>query len=312
VAIRGAAATASDAAGRRLFTPQTCFLVSSILSDENLRVAAFGYSNPLLVGFPMAIKTGTSSNWRDNWVIGYTDKYTVGVWAGDFRGNPMNQLSGAVGAGPLFNKIARLVVSEGPYRGAPLYPVVPDGVESIRVCKASGLAPTELCPETMTAFVLRDDPLPRCEVHRLVRIDKRNGLLASPKCSARWVDEKVFAFLPPRYAEWQKEAGVEPPPTHESPLSPLRGITANALVVTSPREGEIYIIEPGYSLRTQSLRLQGEVDPPLPGVDWLIDGKKVATAGWPYAAVWRLRKGRHSVQLSGGKAMSDKIFFEVR
>ncbi len=299
--------------GERLFDERTCFLISHILSDENLRYQAYGYSNPLIMGFPVAVKTGTSSNWCDNWVVGYTDHYTIGVWAGDFRGNPMNQLSGIIGAGPLFNKIARLVVAEGPYRDFPSYPAVPEGVESVRVCQASGLAATALCPETMTAFIpARDRPLPPCDVHRRVRLDKRNGLLASNKCPARYVEEKTFAFLPPRYAAWQKESGLTPPPTRASPLSAEGYRAVDALVVTTPRNGDIFLIEPGYDRSTQSIRLAGEVDPPLPDVDWLVDGEKVARARWPYTALWRLKKGKHSVQMARGAAQSDKIWFEVR
>jgi penicillin-binding protein 1C len=296
---------------RQLFTPQTCFLISHILTDENLRFQAYGYSNPLITGFPIAVKTGTSSNWRDNWVIGYTAAYTIGVWAGDFRGNPMNQLSGIIGAGPLFNKIARLVVSVGPHRGPPTYPAVPAGVENVRVCKTSGLTAGPDCPETMTSFILqRAEPLPRCDMHRKIRIDKRNGLLASPKCPARYVEEKVFAYLPAPYATWQKDSGIVPPPTRSSPLSPLAGVTADALVVTA--SGEIYIIEPGYDAKTQSIRFRAEVDPPLAEVDWIVDGKKAATVGWPYSFVWPLKKGRHAVQVADKKSKSDCVYFDVR
>ena len=63
-------------APRRIFSEEIAFLISDILSDESLRIRAFGAANPLLLGFPMAIKTGISANWRDNWVAGYTPDYT--------------------------------------------------------------------------------------------------------------------------------------------------------------------------------------------------------------------------------------------
>ena len=93
-----------DDTEQRVVSAAASALVTAILADESLRIEAFGPANPLLLGFPMAVKTGTSSDWRDSWAVGYTDRYTVAIWAGDFGGKPMDQLSGAVGAGPLFLK----------------------------------------------------------------------------------------------------------------------------------------------------------------------------------------------------------------
>ncbi|HUI70170.1 MAG TPA: penicillin-binding transpeptidase domain-containing protein [Spirochaetia bacterium] len=86
--------------GRSVIAPEAAWLVTSIISDETMRVQAFGENTPLEVGFPMAIKTGTSGDWRDSWTAGYTREFTIVVWSGDFGGSPMNQVSGSTGAGP--------------------------------------------------------------------------------------------------------------------------------------------------------------------------------------------------------------------
>lgn len=298
---------------KQIFTEAVSFLVTEILSDENLRIQAFGLSNPLILGFPMAVKTGTSSNWRDNWVVGYTERYTVAVWAGDFEGEPMNRMSGSVGAGPLFNKIARFVIKEGPYKEHPSYPVAPAGIKSIAVCKMSGLTPTGYCENVATLYVGSKEVARRpCNVHRELRLDRRNGLLASLKCPEKYVERKVFAFLPSVYTGWQKEQGIEFPPGRYSPLSPLDGIVADALVVTSPKRGDIYIVEPGYEQTTQTIRFTGEVDPPLPEVTWLVNGKPVGKSSWPYTLVWQLERGRHRVRMVKGEKMSEVVEFEVR
>jgi penicillin-binding protein 1C len=54
--------------------------------------------------FRCAVKTGTSSDFRDNWCLGFTPEFTVGVWAGNFEQQPMKVLSGIAGAGPIFNR----------------------------------------------------------------------------------------------------------------------------------------------------------------------------------------------------------------
>lgn len=298
---------------QRIFSESISFLITHILSDESLRIRSFGLANPLLLGFPMAIKTGTSSDWRDNWVVGYTPQYTIAVWAGNFDGDSMNQLSGSIGAGPLFHKIAKLVVYRGAVPQIPTLPEPPADVKMIEVCPHSGMTPTAFCPHQRSVYVLaQDKPLPPCNVHQQLRTDKRNGLLASKRCPSAFVEKKIFEVLPPKYAQWQASHNRQVPPTRYSPYCPVTGITANALVITQPFHGDIYLLEPGYDRNTQTLLLRGEVDPTLPEIAWLIDGTKIATVSWPYDANWPMTKGKHRIEMSGGGMRSDPIEIEVQ
>ncbi len=76
------------------------YIVSDILSDRNARSVTFGLDNPLATRFWTAVKTGTSKDMRDNWCIGFSRRYTVGVWVGNFDGAPMRDVSGVSGAAP--------------------------------------------------------------------------------------------------------------------------------------------------------------------------------------------------------------------
>jgi len=296
-----------------VFPGTICFLITDILSDQALRIRAFGAANPLLFDFPMAVKTGTSNNWRDNWVVGYTGQYTVAVWTGDFGGSPMNGMSGTIGAGPLFHKVAHLVVHRGAVQRIPVSPRPPGGVEQVVVCSLSGMAPSEHCPNRCSVYVLKEDrPRPVCRMHKLVRLDRRNGLLASDRCPSAFVEERVFEVLPPLYAQWQAGHKSPRPPVRYSPYCPPDGIVSNALVVTEPREGEVYLLEPGYDRSLQTLRFSGEVDPVLPGVTWLVDGREVSVVEWPYHADWVMAKGTHTLVMKGGGMQSDPIRFEIR
>lgn len=89
----------------RVFTPQAAFLVSDILSDRESRAATFGLDSPLATRFWTAVKTGTSKDMRDNWCVGYSDRYTVGVWMGNFSGAPMWNVSGVSGAAPVWRSL---------------------------------------------------------------------------------------------------------------------------------------------------------------------------------------------------------------
>lgn len=298
----------------RVFKETTCFTVTAILSDEQLRIKAFGPANPLLFGFPFACKTGTSANWRDSWVAGYCKEYTVVVWGGDFSGGSMNRLSGSTGAGPLFNKVVQLMVYGGAIPKIPELPDQPAGVVNIEVCPVSGMLPGPLCPAVQSVCVAKEGlPHESCSVHRLVKIDKRNGLLASDCCPREHVREDVFAILPARFAQWQAQQSLLPVPPHTwSPLCPQAGVTADALVITSPRAGEQYVIEPGYDSATQTIALKGESDPPVNTIAWEINGNVIARAQWPYTATWKLSRGRHEIRMSGGGMRSDPVEIVVR
>ena len=87
---------------RRIYDPATAFLVSDILADRASRSVTFGLENSLATRFWSAVKTGTSKDMRDNWCVGYTDRFTVGVWVGNFSGAPMRDVSGITGAAPIW------------------------------------------------------------------------------------------------------------------------------------------------------------------------------------------------------------------
>ncbi|HEY6420786.1 MAG TPA: penicillin-binding protein 1C [Candidatus Binataceae bacterium] len=89
-------------AARRIYDPATAFLVSDILADRASRSVTFGLENSLATRFWSAVKTGTSKDMRDNWCIGFTDRFTVGVWVGNFSGAPMRDVSGITGAAPIW------------------------------------------------------------------------------------------------------------------------------------------------------------------------------------------------------------------
>jgi penicillin-binding protein 1C len=90
---------------RRVFSPEAAFILSDILSDRESRSRTFSLESPLATRFWTAAKTGTSKDMRDNWCVGYSERYTVGVWAGNFSGEPMWNVSGVSGAAPVWVEI---------------------------------------------------------------------------------------------------------------------------------------------------------------------------------------------------------------
>ena len=90
---------------QRVFSKEAAFIISDILSDREARSITFGLESPLSTNFWSAVKTGTSMDMRDNWCVGYSSMYTVGVWVGNFSGEPMWNVSGISGAAPIWLEI---------------------------------------------------------------------------------------------------------------------------------------------------------------------------------------------------------------
>ncbi len=93
---------------------RAAFLISHILSDRGARSTTFGLENPLATRFWTAAKTGTSKDMRDNWCLGYSEKYTVGVWLGNFSGEPMRNVSGVSGAAPIWLAVMNYLHADQP------------------------------------------------------------------------------------------------------------------------------------------------------------------------------------------------------
>ncbi len=103
---------------RRIFSEEAAFLVADILSDREARYLSFGLENVLSTRFWTAVKTGTSKDMRDNWCIGFSQAYTVGVWVGNYSGEPMWDVSGVVGAAPIWRDIIHHLHRREPSRPA--------------------------------------------------------------------------------------------------------------------------------------------------------------------------------------------------
>ncbi len=100
----------------RVFSEEAAFLVSNILSDREARSVTFSLENPLSTRFWSAVKTGTSKDMRDNWCVGYTSQYTMGVWVGNFSGASMWNVSGIVGAAPVWLEVMNYLHAKDPWK----------------------------------------------------------------------------------------------------------------------------------------------------------------------------------------------------
>ncbi|MDM0123147.1 penicillin-binding protein 1C [Variovorax arabinosiphilus] len=109
--------------------PRAAFIVGDILSDANARTRTFGVDSVLGTRFWTAVKTGTSKDMRDNWAVGWSQRYTVGVWVGNAGGAPMWDVSGTSGAAPVWAEVMGFLHAREPSRAPP----APTGVVQVPV-----------------------------------------------------------------------------------------------------------------------------------------------------------------------------------
>lgn len=143
------------APARRAMGRPQAYIVSSILSDNAARAPAFGPDSAFRLPFDLAAKTGTTKDYRDNWAVGYTPEWTVGVWVGNFSGAPMRKVSGITGAAPVLKEVAlqlKKLYGSSSFRRPP-------GVKTAKVCPVSGLPPSSSCPSSMEEIFARGDVL---------------------------------------------------------------------------------------------------------------------------------------------------------
>jgi penicillin-binding protein 1C len=109
----------SAAGGRRVIDGRSAHIISDVLSDRVARSTTFGLENVLATPYWTAVKTGTSKDMTDNWCLGYSADYTVGVWVGNFSGEPMRDVSGVTGAAPLWARIFDYLAARPGFNPAP-------------------------------------------------------------------------------------------------------------------------------------------------------------------------------------------------
>jgi penicillin-binding protein 1C len=138
------------AEGRRVISQDATFLIAHVLADRESRSATFGLENVLATPFWTAVKTGTSKDMRDNWCVGFSRRYTVAVWVGNFSGEPMRNVSGVTGAAPVWVDVMGAL-----HRAAPSpAPAPPRGVVAARVAFAG-----EVEPERRDWFLSGTEPV---------------------------------------------------------------------------------------------------------------------------------------------------------
>lgn len=194
----------------RIVSAQAAYLITDVLADNNARAPAFGLNSVLKLDRPAAVKTGTTSSWRDNWTLGYTPDYVVGVWVGNADNSEMEHISGITGAAPIWHDVMTSL-----HQGKPVKEFIePENIVRVPVCLASGLLPTAECPQVVReTFIKGNEPTKPDNIWKAFRIFVPNGKLATAFNPPDQVTTVVYPIYPPDAQDWVKENNIPQPPT---------------------------------------------------------------------------------------------------
>ncbi len=204
--------------GKQVLASEHAYLIASVLSDVEAKYPAYGRSaaeNTVHVkGYTVASKTGTTDEKRDNWTLGFTPSYTVGVWVGNNDNKEMNPrlASGITGAAPIWHSIFSAILNGKKNEEF----VKPEGVIQMEIDAVSGMKPGPYSEKKRQEYFAKwQAPQREDDMHKVVRICKPTGLLATPACEAAGeVEERVYTVL---YDPWIKRMCDPCPPEEKDP-----------------------------------------------------------------------------------------------
>jgi penicillin-binding protein 1C len=231
-----------------VFRPEVAYLIFDILSDPDARRPMFGSSAPMILDFPVALKTGTTRAYTDDLAFGTTREYTVGAWGGNFDGSPTAGVMAMQGAAPLVR--AAFVALDARF-GPPTAPPRPPALERGEVCALSGLLPGPDCPHKHETFAPGTRPRQLCTWHRRA-------------CGRREVK------YPPELEGWARAHGLIHPRAFDCPAGSAEGGAGTTLAITYPADGARFLLDPDRALAQQRPPLRAI--PARAPVRWTVDG----------------------------------------
>jgi penicillin-binding protein 1C len=295
------AAAAKDP-GTRVFSPDVAYVITHILADPSARLLTFGNPGYFDFGFPVSVKTGTSSNYRDAWIIGYTSRHVIGIWAGNFDSRPSPGTMGAGVCGPMLFDVVRLLYGTTPPEDFSR----PAAVWEETVCSMSGRRASPQCPYTSSELVAGKHTLQMCD---LPHEGEHHHLGAG---YAKWLQRREtlhgssrFRLMKPESTTQRAHAGI------------IAGQGADGLGRTSRSSG-IEIISPHNRDRFVLARHRPNkiVFRALPQrvvehVTWYLNGIELGQTGPPYEFFWEPTRGSHELLAVTPENAAAKASFSV-
>ena len=295
--------------GEALLDPGAAFIISEILSKLRRPElpAVWEWSRDMP---KVAWKTGTSYGHRDAWSIGFTPRYTVGVWIGNMDGKGAPALVGAETAAPLLFVLFNHLESHTDQR----WFHQPARVETRRICSLSGGLATPRCPTTRSEFfVLGHSPVKPCDLHRLIMIDNETGHRLCSHCrQGRDYKERVVAHWPAEIAVWLEKNGypLDDIPEHFPGCN--RVAEGDPPVIRSPQPNAEYRLRTGVPAEFQKILLDASVSNQTSEIYWFANGDLLYSGPPTGRVFFTPTTGTHTLLCMDDEGRSSEVEITIR
>ncbi len=332
------------AKSRRVFSKESSFLVTDILTDRNARLSVFPNLRGVVYPFSVAIKTGTSKDFRDAWAFGYTKDYVVGIWLGDFAGSSMHNITGGNSAVPIVYDIFLMLnkkQKETKWNK-------PSTIITKSICSLSGKYPTANCDSIIDEMFNQNNiPNGYCQYHSLYKRINSDGQ----------TEEKIFISLPYEYKNWQAAQDMSMPSgdwvpsdvfrnsrIYEMNMASSSDVTIESQVIqsndnyeniiadtvdnneknypyiTSPKMNSIYRMDGSLPIEYQRISLSASIPKNAIEYIWYCNGEEYIrknNSDNDDSVRWQLKSGEHVFKVAAifddnSSLESDTIYINVR
>jgi len=286
--------------------PEAAYLITNILKDPYARATEFGTDSVLRLPFPCAVKTGTSRNYRDNWTIGYTRDYTVGVWVGNFNGVPMQQVAGVSGAGPLFRRVMVMLHD----KKIPADFEKPKCLIEAEVCPLSGKSRGPDCPqgvrELFFVSAFENNKLDTCDMHKRLTVQAKRDTINIEEPNNSGTESRVFEDLPAVYEPWQRQANRPAVPREFSVHA-----RDDVFLIIRPAQGTIFKRPLDLAPEYQTLRFEAIGAPIGSVVVWSLNGRDLGMTTGPHVLDWQVQAGEFKLRAEADPGAVSEVRFRI-
>lgn len=283
----------------RVIDERVAWLISDILSDNDARTLGFGKNSILQLGFPAAVKTGTTTNFHDNWTVGYTPDLVTGVWTGNTDYKPMRDVTGLTGAAPIWHYFMRSVLSDKPEINFKQ----PAGLVQVEICSLSGLLPTPECPfRRFEWFINGTQPTKYDTIFKSVTIN--TGTIGDGNIDnlENYSQHIIVLDLPASARTWAASQGfiLYNDFVASSMISSSTNTEVSPFYISSPAPYSGFIISPNSPANTQKILISAASNISFTKVElWMNDTRLISFDQPPYEFWWILTPGEHRIWATG-------------
>ena len=295
----------------QILDSKIAWIISDILSDNDARLPEFWVGSVLNFDFPVAVKTWTTRNSRDNWTMGFTQDRIVWVWVWNADNAPMRWTSWVTGAGPIFRAVMLAAMKNIPKRDF----IKPSWINEVQICALSGKLPGKNCSNVVTEFFIKgSQPKEEDDIFQKIPIDLRNGLLWY-SCEDKFIKEEVFAVFPLELQSWAVENGWQQAPKNSSQLCQNSwsniNVSNNILEITQPNNFDSFKLDPLVPDENEKIIFKARSNLHFESVDWFVDDEFVWSAKDPnYRFEWLPSAWKHKIIVRSWEVV-DSVSVEV-